>query len=114
MTNANIIFNERMRLMEEGILQGTGKKIELLNEDGTTTMVDEPQEMHTFQAWKSLGFMVKKGEKAITKLSIWKYTEKAKKEEDKTGNPLEDEKITNMFMKTAAFFSQAQVEEIKK
>ena len=37
-----------------------------------------------------------------------------KKEEEKTGNPLEDEKITNIFMKTAAFFSQAQVEAIKE
>lgn len=113
MTNAQIIFNARCELMEAGKLQGTGRKIEVEDENGAKIILDEPQEMHTFQAWKSLGYQVKKGEKAIAKLSIWKYTEKKKKEEERTGNPLEDESISNMFMKTAAFFSEAQVEPIK-
>ena len=59
--------------------------------------------MHTYAAWKKLGYQVRKGEKAAHKLTIWKYTEK-KNEQDE----VED---ASMFMKTASFFLASQVDK---
>ena len=113
MTNERIIFNESQRLMAEGILKGTGKFVNVEFEDGTTASVELPEEIHTFNGWKQRGYSVKKGAKSNIKITIWKYTEKEKPEEEKTGNPLEDAPISNMFMKTSAFFTFEQVEPIK-
>ena len=113
MTNAMIILNESVRLMEEGTLKGTGKFVEVENADGTTTKLEMPQEIHTFNGWKKRGYSVKKGEKSNIKFPIWKYTEKHKTEEEKTGNPIEDAPTSNMFMKLSAFFTIDQVELIK-
>lgn len=112
MTNAMIILNESVKLMEDGIIKGTGRFVEIENDDGSKKRLELPEELHTFAAWKSMGYSVKKGEKAVAKFPIWKYTEKQKAEEEKTGNPLEDAPVTNMFMKVAAFFTAAQVERI--
>lgn len=59
------------------------------------------EEVHTFQRWKSMGYAVKKGEKAAFRTSIWKAVQKK-------DNP--DEKV--MFLKTAAFFKESQVQPI--
>ena len=112
MTNAKIIFNESVRLMEDGILKGTGEFVTVENEDGTKIQLEMPEPIHTFNGWKQLGYSVKKGEKSAIKFPIWKYTEKPKKEEELTGNPLEDAPVTNMFMKMSAFFRFDQVEKI--
>ena len=112
MTNAMIILNESVKLMNEGLLKGTGKLVTLVNADGTKTEVEMPEAIHTFNGWKELGYSVKKGEKSTIKFSIWKYTQKEKPEEEKTGNPIEDAPITNMFMKMSAFFTADQVEKI--
>ena len=66
------------------------------------------EELHTFAAWKSLGYQVKKGEKSAHKLAIWKRTVKQIKNEE-TGSQDEE---TNMFMRTASFFLASQVEKI--
>lgn len=113
MTNERIIFNESMRLMEEGTLKGTGEFVTVEFEDGTTATVEMPEEIHTFNGWKKRGYSVKKGEKSKIKITIWKYTEKQKPQEEKTGNPIEDAPVVNMFMKTSAFFTFDQVEPIK-
>lgn len=68
-------------------------------------VISANEEIHTFQKWKSLGYSVKRGEKAITKLTIWKHTSKV--------NAETQEEETAMFMKTAAFFSTSQVEKIQ-
>ena len=112
MTNARIILNESVRLMEEGVLKGTGQFVEIENEDGTTSQLELPEPIHTFQKWKELGYSVKKGEKSTIKFPIWKHTTKEKPVEELTGNPIEDAPITNMFMKVSAFFTFAQVEKI--
>ena len=114
MTNARIIFNESVRLMEEGILKGTGEFLTVENEKGEQIELEIPEEIHTFNGWKARGFAVKKGEKSKIKFTIWKYTEKQKEEEEKTGNPIEDAPVTNMFMKMSAFFTREQVEAIAK
>lgn len=113
MTNAKIIFNESVKLMEEGVLKGTGEFLTVEYDDGTTAELEMPEPIHTFNGWKALGYSVKKGEKSVIKFPIWKYTEKQKPEEEKTGNPLEDAPVANMFMKVSAFFRFDQVEKIR-
>lgn len=107
MTNATIIFNESVKLMENGLLKGTGQYVEVENEDGSKTQLEIPEEIHTFSAWKSMGYSVKKGEHAVAKFPIWKHTSKTVIDENN-----EESEKTSMFMKTAAFFKSAQVELI--
>lgn len=106
MTNAMIILDESVRLMNEGVLAGTGKFITVENADGTKKQLEMPEAIHTFNGWKERGYAVKKGEKAIAKFTIWKC--KSKKVETEDG----EEEYNNMFMKTAAFFKFSQVEKI--
>lgn len=63
------------------------------------------EECHTYGKWKSMGYQVKRGSKALFKCAIWKYTRKKNME---TGD---DE--SHMFMKTASFFGRSQVEKIR-
>lgn len=119
MTNATIILNESLRLMEEGKLNGSGQFAEIETENGIQT-IELPEAIHTFNGWKQRGYVVKKGEKSSIKFPIWKHTTKFLKTD--TGNAELDKMNaninaqggqTNMFMKTAAFFTFAQVEPIK-
>lgn len=102
MTNEQIIFMERVRLMNEGIIGKTGRVFEIKDSAGNVSTVEEPEELHTFKMWKDKGFAVKKGEHAIAKITIWKAKERKETEDG--------EEDLRMFMKTAAFFSKAQVE----
>lgn len=106
MTNAEIIFAEGQRLAEEGLIQYTGKTFKAQMEDGSVMEFRETEPIHTYAVWKELGFQVMKGQHAITKLTIWKYKP-----------PKDDEQVSlvdrgEMFMKTAHFFSQSQVEKV--
>lgn len=112
MTNAMIIFQESVKLMEAGKIKGTGQFVEV-ESDGETKRLELPEEIHTFNGWKKRGYCVKKGEHSTIKFAIWKYTEKAKAPEELTGNPIEDAPKTNMFLKMSAFFTAAQVEPLK-
>ena len=104
MTNAQIILANSIKLMEEGILKGSGIRATVTDKDGNTKEIELPETIHTFAAWKSLGYVVKKGQKATAAFTIWKYTEsKANDEEEAEGK---------MFMKTAHFFTKDQVEKI--
>lgn len=116
MTNAQIILNESFRLMENGILRGSGR----FGETPDGQLVELPEAIHTFEGWKKLGFAVKKGEKAVAKFPIWKHTRKMVSTD--TGNAELDKANamingqggeTRMFMKTAAWFTASQVEPIK-
>ena len=107
MTNEQIIFNERVRLMNENKIGSTGRSIVVETIHGKKIQMFEPEEIHTFQAWKAIVYSVKKGEKAVAKFTIWKCTEKEVEGE-------EDEKETKMFMKMSAFFSASQVEKTKQ
>ena len=103
MTNETIILNERFEAMEKGIIGTTGRIIEIETEEGKK-MVPEPEEMHTFAAWKQLGYMVSKGEKAKVTTYIWK---KAPKKQEK------EIEIMKRFVKVKAFlFSASQVKMI--
>ena len=85
---------------------------------------------HTFEAWKSAGYIVKKGEKAAFKADIWEYTEKhGKMTADEAaelnkiiinadGSELYhegDETTKSRFIKKLSFFfGPDQVEKIEK
>lgn len=81
--------------------------MEILIHDGVITADNV---IHTYAHWQSLGYQVKKGEKAIAKFPIWKYTAGKKKEMS------EEEAQANgyCFMKTAAWFSDKQVEKMER
>jgi hypothetical protein len=105
MTNAQIIFNEAVELMKDGKIGTTGKQFEVEDENGNKMMLDEPEDIHTFKAWKKLGYCVKKGEKAVAQFYIWKCV--SKKVENSEGMTEEQKR---MFMKKASFFSASQVQ----
>lgn len=105
MTNAMIILLESVKLMEAGILKSTGEKFK--TDDGKEFELPEP--IHTYQAWKSIGYRVKKGEKAIAQFPIWKYTKK--KDKDMSEEEAQDNGFC--FMKTASWFKYSQVEKIE-
>ena len=111
MTNAQIIMNEAINLLENGIIKGTGRMFEavIIDQDGNETkkLVEEPEEIHTYAKWKQLGYQVKKGEKAKASFTIWKCVAGKKEEEESDQEP--DNK---MFMKKAHFFTIDQVEKI--
>lgn len=115
MTNAMIILNESVRLMEQGIIGTTGRTITVEDAQGNKKDLQEPEPLHTYAKWKELGYQVKKGEKAKAKFTIWKY--KAGKVEmevtyDNGKKGVEEVDNSKMFMKISSFFTQNQVERI--
>ena len=71
--------------------------------------ISEEEEIHTYAHWKSLGYQVKKGQKAVAQFPIWKYTSKKKAEEV---SEEEAQARGYCFMKLSSFFSTKQVEPI--
>ncbi len=110
MTNAMIIELNKIELVKQGVLKYTGKKIKVFNvATQQEETIDEIQSIHTYQAWKSLGFQVKKGEKAVAKFPIWKHINaKSEANDEQT-----EEGHGKMFMKLSAFFTEAQVEKME-
>lgn len=104
MTNATIILNESIRLMKEGIIHGNGQKVVL----ETGEEFEFPEEIHTYSAWKSLGYYVRKGEKAKASFRIWKY-KKGTKTDVQTNEEVDDSK---MFLAKAYFFTREQVDKV--
>lgn len=110
MTNAMIVLLESVKLMEAGLIAGSGIK-------GTTPdgkEIELPEAIHTYATWKSLGYQVKKGEKAIAKFPIWKQGKASKKAAEEARANGEDAPQGKMFMKTAAWFTIGQVEKIEQ
>ena len=76
------------------------------------------EEVHTFQKWKSLGYQVKKGEKALFQTNLWKMSKKKQKEnnENETDNNDNNENKTKksnyFFMAKSSLFGRSQVEPI--
>jgi len=112
MTNAQIIFQEKMRLAEEGILKYTGRTVIGLNMAGEEVELPEVQPIHTYQAWQSLGYQVKKGEKAVAKFAVWKFLNRKKKADDDAEEDGDKAVVGGKcYMKVAAFFTDEQVEK---
>lgn len=111
MTNAMIVMIESIKLMEEGVLKGSG--IKGLTPDGKE--VELPEQIHTYAAWKSLGYQVKKGSKAVAKFPVWKYIT-GKMKEAEVNDDVDVEKNENKgycHMKVASFFTREQVEKME-
>ena len=98
MTNAEIIYRTSIDLVKAG-------KLNMVTVNGE----EMPEPIHTFQAWKSMGYSVKKGEKSDIKITIWKHASKMVENEETH----EETEKSSMFMKTAAFFKFSQVGKIK-
>ena len=112
MTNAEIILDQRLNLMKEGVLKGTGRFFTYKVINGETgaeeeRTLEEPEVIHTFSAWKELGYCVKKGEHAKASFTIWKYAE-CKKNDEEDG----EQKEGRCFLKKAHFFTIDQVEKL--
>jgi len=112
MTNEQIIFNNSVVLMEEGIIGTTGRTFEVENDDGTKKTVREPEPIHTFAAWKSLGYQVQSGQKAVAKFPIWKHKNAGRRKNRKTGEEEATEEM--LFLTDAFFFTRSQVEKIEE
>lgn len=108
-TNAQIIAQASKELADAGVIGFTGRTFEIPLADGTVLTFPETEPIHTYSHWKELGYQVRKGQRAVTKLTIWKHA--AGKRNEETG---ESETPERMFMKTAAFFSASQVDAIEK
>lgn len=84
---------------------------------GEVLMRNIQEEVHTFQKWKSLGYQVKKGEKALFQTNLWKMSKKKQKENnenDTENNDNENKKKNNnyFFMAKSSLFGRSQVEPI--
>lgn len=104
MTNEQIIFTEASELMKQGVLASTARILmKVLDKDGNEVekWVDIPEDIHTYNGWKELGYQVQKGEKAIASFCIWKFVGKKN-----------DEDEDKMFLKKSAFFKKSQVKEV--
>lgn len=110
MTNADIIFTESQKLMEEGIIGTTGRKFtaKVVNAQGEEEEIEvlEAEPIHTYAGWKERGYQVQKGEKAVAQFTIWKHVTKKAKNEDE-----QDE--SKMFMQKASWFKFSQVQKIE-
>lgn len=115
MTNSQIIFNQQIKLMEQGKINGTGRMITVQDSEGNKKQIQEPEAIHTYAMWKQLGYQVKKGQKAVASFTIWKHTSKKEEMEvtytDGTKG-IEEVDNSRMFMKLSSFFSASQVEKI--
>ena len=110
-SNEMIILSARLSLLEQGVLQPTGRMLETENDAGERVMVPEPEEIHTFQAWKAAGYSVRRGERAIIRLTIWNHTGRKLETVTATdGSEIETEDRGHYYSKVACFFAAHQVE----
>lgn len=110
MTNQMIVFMERCRLMDQGIIKGTGRFVEIETDQGVRRL-EEPEPIYTYKRWQELGYQVRKGETSQIKIRIWKYRGNVQADEE-SGEEME----TNgkCFMKLASFFTMEQVYKPEK
>lgn len=101
MTNTEIIINEAV---ENGLY--TMEQIENILASGH--MIP----LHTFQAWKSAGYIVKKGEHARITTRLWRFTNKSKKNNEVDENT-DGTNNEHYYLAKAFLFTSDQVERIK-
>lgn len=85
---------------------------EIISLEMATRGIDE--EVHTFAMWKSLGYQVKRGEKALFQTMLWKM-KKGKKQDDNNEEQQDDKEVkkyNNFFMAKSSLFGRSQVELI--
>lgn len=110
MTNAEIIFSNRLFLMEQEVIKGIpGTSITIKGEDGDK-VVPMPEEIKSYREWQKAGRQVKKGEHAVAKFQIWMPRKgKAKAEDDEEGKA-EADAPKGFYKKMTFFFTEGQTE----
>lgn len=106
-TNLEIIETAKQELYNSGILKATGRYF-TAKVNGEEVKLPEIEEIHTYAAWKELGYQVQKGEKAIASFKIWKYSAKSK---NRVGDE-DGEEGGYCFLKLSHFFKFSQVKKI--
>ena len=87
---------------------------EIISLEMATRGIEE--EVHTFAKWKSLGYQVKRGEKALFQTMLWKM-KKGKKQDDNNEEQQDDKEVkkyNNFFMAKSSLFGRSQVELISQ
>lgn len=110
MTNHQIVLLEAVRLMEAGVIAGSGEYVTVPTADGGEKVLEMPEALHTFEAWKAAGRIVRKGEHAIARFPIWKHC-KARTVTQPDGT--EAERPARMIYKEACFFTFNQTEPFR-
>ena len=105
MTNIEIILRESLELMKQVVLKPTGRVFVQELPDGSKVELPEPEQIHTYNGWKDLGYQVKRGEHAKATFPIWKYS--GKKDEE-TGEQTDG----HCFLKKSFWFTFDQVEKV--
>ena len=108
-TNEMIVLEQALALAEAGKIGYTGE-IMTVEINGEEVELREPEQIHTYARWKTMGYQVRRGEKAVAKFKVWKYVTGKKKQADDGEETEEIAGRGKCFLKTAAFFSAAQVE----
>ena len=105
MKNEITIMEHQEVLAKEGKIKYTGRVLKFKTPAGETIKYRETEQIHTFAEWKSNGYKIIKGQKAVAKFPIWVPTKK-KTEEDRIE--------IRFWLKNSAWFSESQVEKIEK
>lgn len=79
---------------------------EIIDSEKVKIGIPLDEELHTYAIWKSLGYQVQKGQKAIVSTKLWKNVDVTNK---KTGK-----KEQKMILCNASLFSYEQVKKIEK
>lgn len=113
MNNATIIMNESFRLMEAGLISGSGRFATIDGPDGPEA-IELPEAIHTFAAWKARGYIVRKGEHAIAAFPVWKYSDRRRADSDGDDADADGEQASagRCYLRKAFFFRACQVEKI--
>lgn len=116
MTNSEIIFRNRVFLMEQEIIKGIEGTSMIWSDEEGEREIQIPEEIHTFNEWKKMGYMVQKGQHATAKFPIWKKSKGKGKQDEEPDEKQEDPAKTGgrFFMKMAFFFTMDQVKPIEK
>ena len=90
---------------------------EIISLEMATRGIDE--EVHTFAMWKSLGYQVKRGEKALFQTMLWKMSKGKKQDnientdnENNENDNKDKKKQPHFFLAKSSMFGRSQVELI--
>ena len=113
MRNSEIVFANRVFLMEQGVIKGIPGTSLLWKDDQGEREIMMPEEIKTFDAWRKEGFIVQKGQHAVAKFQIWMpKTKKGKKVEAGEGENADDAEMMakGFYKKLSYFFTRDQVQ----
>lgn len=105
MTNNELVV---AAVIEHGLM--TAEQVEAMAEGGLTPP------FHTYNAWKDMGYQVRKGETALFKTPLWKYKARPTKKEQAAldSGELEPGSVRlGFYMAMSGIFSAEQVDKVE-